>query len=218
MLGWIQLCSRYISCYLCSSAYSAGDEQYYLGLGGWASGPSKVMSCLMRFEGRKMGSSNTSENSFNKEKIYRPLAPGAKGVRGPSYSPSSMSLAPIARRFPDSCNSVNHVALCDLWMVFIKDLKEHSSTWISHNNEVPSTTLSPNIIDVVYQSMVGFVSAKYGIPKITGEGNQSNTTHVYACLPGTIAPSEATILKCTSICLLRCNTHPSTILTTSLQA
>ena len=61
-----------------------------------------------------MGSLNTSENLSNKAEIYGSLAPGAKGVQGPSYSPSSTSLAPIARRLPDGCNNVNHAALCDL--------------------------------------------------------------------------------------------------------
>ena len=75
-----------------------------------------------------MGSSNTSENSSNKAEIYGSLATGTKGVWGPSYSPFSMSLAPIARRLLDGCNNVDYAALCDLKMVVIKDLKEHSST------------------------------------------------------------------------------------------
>ena len=75
-----------------------------------------------------MGSSNISENLTNKAKIYGSLAPGAKGVLGPSYSTSSTSLAPIAMKLPDGFNNVNYVQLCDLQMVFIKDLKEHSST------------------------------------------------------------------------------------------
>ena len=58
--------------------------------------------------------------------------------------------------------------------------------------------------------MVGFVLANNGIPSTTGEGNQSKTTYEYACLAGTIAPSEATILKRTRTRLLFCNTHPST--------
>ena len=41
---WIQPCSRYVSSYLCTSVYSVGDKGYCLGLGGWASGSSKVMS------------------------------------------------------------------------------------------------------------------------------------------------------------------------------
>ena len=39
--------------------------------------------------------------------------------------------------------------------------------------------------------------------------NQSNTTHVCACLSDTIIPSEAAILKHTSTCLQLCNTYPS---------
>ena len=117
---------RYVSSCLHTSAYSTGDKQYCLGLGGWASWSSKVMSCVMQSEGRKMGSTNMSENSSNKAEIYGSLAPGAKGVWGPSYSPSSMSLAPIARRLPDGCNNVNHAALHDLRTVFIKTCKEHS--------------------------------------------------------------------------------------------
>ena len=128
-LGWIQPCSRYVSsCLYIASAYSVGDKRYCLGLGGWASGSSKVMLCVTWSEGRKTGSMNISENSSNKAEIYGSLAPGARGVWGPSYSPSSMSLAPIARRLPDGCNNVNHAALWDLQTVFIKDLKEHSST------------------------------------------------------------------------------------------
>ena len=69
-----------------------------------------------------------SENSSNKEEIYGLLAPGDKGVWGPFYSPSSTSLALIARRLPDGCDNVNQAALCDVQMVFLKDLKEHSST------------------------------------------------------------------------------------------
>ena len=137
---WIQLCSRYVSSCLCTSAYSAGDKRYCLGLGGWASGSSKVMLCVMRSKGRKTGSVNTSENSSNKAEIYGSLAPGARGVWIPSYSPSSMSLAPIARRLPDGCNNVNQAALWDLQMVFNKEHKEHSSTKVSHNDKVPSTT------------------------------------------------------------------------------
>ena len=139
-LGWIQPRSRYVSSYLRTSAYSAGDKRYCLGLGGWASGSSKVMSCVTRSEGGKTGSVNTSENSSNKAEIYGSLAPGARGVRIPSYSPSSMSLAPIARRLPDGRNNVNQAALWDLQTVFNKERKEHSSTEVSHNDEVPSTT------------------------------------------------------------------------------
>ena len=83
---------------------------------------------------------NISENSSNKAEIYGSLAPGAKGVWGPSNSPSSTSLAPIATGLPDGCNNVNYAALYDLQMVFINDLKEHSSTGVSYNNKVPSTT------------------------------------------------------------------------------
>ena len=36
---------------------------YCLGLGGWASGSNKVISCVTQSEGRKTGSLNTSENS-----------------------------------------------------------------------------------------------------------------------------------------------------------
>ena len=75
-----------------------------------------------------MGTSNMSENSSSKAEIDGSLVSGAKGVRGPSYSPSSMSLAPIARRLLDGHNNANHAALCDLQTVIIKDLKEHSST------------------------------------------------------------------------------------------
>ena len=114
MLRWIQPCSRYMSSCLCTSAYSVGDKWYCLGLGGWASGSSKVMSCVMWSKGGKTGSMNTSENSSNKAEIYGSLAPGARGVWIPSYSPSSMSLAPIARRLPDGCNNVNQAALWDL--------------------------------------------------------------------------------------------------------
>ena len=113
-LRWIQLHSRYLSSCLCTSAYSAGDKWYYLGLGGWVSGSSKVMSCVTQSKGRKMGSSNMSENVSNKADIYGSLAPGGKGVWGPFYSPSSISLASIARRLPDGCNNVNQAALCDL--------------------------------------------------------------------------------------------------------
>ena len=48
MLGWIQLRSRYVSSCLYTSAYSAGDKQYCFDLGGWASGSSKVMLCVMQ--------------------------------------------------------------------------------------------------------------------------------------------------------------------------
>ena len=71
---------------------------------------------------------NMSENSSNKAEIYGSLAPGARGVWIPSYSPSSMSLAPIARRLPDGHNNVNQAALWDLQTVFNKEHKEHSST------------------------------------------------------------------------------------------
>ena len=128
MLVWIQPCSRYMSSCLYTLAYSVGEKWYCLGLGGWASGSNKVMSCVTWSEGRKMGSSNMAENLSNKAEIYGLLAPRAKGVWGPSYSLSSMSLAPIARRLPDGHNNVNYAALWDLQMAFIKDLKEHSST------------------------------------------------------------------------------------------
>ena len=65
--------------------------------------------------------------------------------------------------------------------------------------------------------MVGFVPAKNGIPKITGEGNWSNTTHECACMPCTIALSKATIYKHTSTCLLLCNTYLSASKTARLQ-
>ena len=42
-----QPCSRYVSSCLCTSAYSSGDKWYCWGLGGWASGSSKVMSCVI---------------------------------------------------------------------------------------------------------------------------------------------------------------------------
>ena len=140
MLVWIQPQSRYMSSFLYTSAYSVGDKQYWLGLGDWASGFNKVMSCVTRSQGRKMVSSNTSQNLSNKAKIYGILAPGGSGVWSPSYSPLSTSLAPIARRVPDGCKNMNHAALCDFQMVFIKNLIKHSSTWISHNNKVSSTT------------------------------------------------------------------------------
>ena len=167
------------------------------------------MSCVMQSKGEKTGSVNMSENSSNKAEIYGSLIPGARGVRIPSYSPSSISLAPIARRLPDGHNNVNQAALWDLQTVFNKERKEHSSTKVSHNDEVPSTTQSPNIADLAYQSMVGFVLAKNGIPRTTGEGNQSKTTHECAFLPGIIAPSKATILKCTRTRLVLRNTYPS---------
>ena len=111
-----------------TSASSVGDKQYYLGLGDWAYGSNKVMSYVTRSKVGKMGSSNMLENLSNKAEIYGLLVPGARGVRGPSYSPSSISLAPLARRMADGPNNVNYKALCDLQIVFIKDLKEHSST------------------------------------------------------------------------------------------
>ena len=98
------------------------------GFGGWASRSSKVMLCVIWYKGRKTGSMNTYENFFNKAEIHSSLTPGAKGFLGPSYSPSSISLAPIARRPLDDHSNVNHAALCVLQTVFIKDLKEHSST------------------------------------------------------------------------------------------
>ena len=99
---------------LCTSAYSVGDKQVCFGLGGWASGSSKAILCVTWSEGGKTSYVNKSENSSNKAEIYRSLASGFKAVWGPSNSPSSMSLAPIARRMPDSHNNVNHAALCDL--------------------------------------------------------------------------------------------------------
>ena len=51
-----------------------------LGLGGWASGPSKVMLCVIWPKGRKTSSANTSKNSSNKAEIYGSLAPRARGV------------------------------------------------------------------------------------------------------------------------------------------
>ena len=113
-LGWIQLHSRYVSSYLYTSLYSVGDKWYCLGLDGWASGSSKVMLCVTQSEDGKTGSANMSENSSNKAEIYRSLAPGARGVWIPSYSPSSKSLAPIARRLPNGHNNVNQAALWDL--------------------------------------------------------------------------------------------------------
>ena len=128
VLGWLQPCSRYVSNCLCTSAYSAGDKRYCMDLNAWASGSSKVTFCVTRSKGGKTGSANISENSSNKAEIYGSLAPGARGVWIPSYSPSSMSLAPIPRRLPNSCNNVNQAALWDLQMVFNKEHKEHSST------------------------------------------------------------------------------------------
>ena len=106
--------SRYVFRCLCTLAYSAGDKRYCLGLGGWASGSSKVILCITQSEGGKTGSANMSENLPNKAEIYGSLAPGDRGVWIPSYSPSSTSLAPIARRLPDSWNNVNQAALWDL--------------------------------------------------------------------------------------------------------
>ena len=140
ILGQIQLRSRYASSCLCTSAYSVADKWYFLGLGGWASGSNKGILCVTRFEGRKTGSMNTSENLSNKAKIYGSLAHGAKGVQGPSNSPFSTSLAPIARRLLDGCNNVNHAAHHSLQTVLINDLKEHSSTRVSHNDKIASTT------------------------------------------------------------------------------
>ena len=114
LLGWIQPCSRYVSSYLHTSACFARDKRYCLGLGGWASGSSKVMSCVTQSKGGKRACVNMSENLSNKAEIYRSLALGARGVRSPSYSPSSKSLAPIARRLPNGHNNVNQAALWDL--------------------------------------------------------------------------------------------------------
>ena len=140
VLEQIQLCSRYVPSCLHTSVYSAGDKWYYLVLDNWASGFNKVMLCVTRCEGGKMGSSNKSENLSNKTKIYGSLAPGAEGVPDPSYSLSGMLLVPIARKLPNSHYNVNHAAPCDLQKVLINDLKEHSSTQVSHNDKVPSTT------------------------------------------------------------------------------
>ena len=100
-----------------------------MGLGSWASGSSKVMLCVMRFKDGKTGFLEyISENLSSKAEIYGLLELGARGVWGPSCSPSSMTLAPIARRLLDGHNNKKHAELCDLLTVFIKDLKEHSST------------------------------------------------------------------------------------------
>ena len=80
VFGWIQLHSRYVSSHLCTSDYSVGDKGFCLGLGGWASGPSKVMLCVMWSKGRKTSSANTSKNSSNKAEIYGSLASRARGV------------------------------------------------------------------------------------------------------------------------------------------
>ena len=101
LLRQIQLRSRYVSSCLRTSVNSVEDKWYCLGLGGWASGSNKLMSCVMQSEDRKMGTLNISENLSNKAEIHGSLAPGAIGVWGPSYSPLSTSLAPIARRPPD---------------------------------------------------------------------------------------------------------------------
>ena len=127
-LRWIRLHCRYVSSCLHTSAYFSGDKQYYLGLGGWASRTSKVMSCVTQSKGRKTGSVNTSENSSNKAEIHRSLAPRTRGVQGPPCCPSSRSLAPITRRLPNGCNNVNQAAHWDLHMVFIEECKDHSST------------------------------------------------------------------------------------------
>ena len=89
------------------------------------------MLCVTQSEGGKMGSMNMSENSSNKAEFYGSLAPGARGVWIPSYSPSRMSLAPIAKRLLDGHNYINHASLYDLQTVFINDLKEHSSTQLT---------------------------------------------------------------------------------------
>ena len=70
VLGWIQPCSRYLSSCLFTSAYSAGDKWYCLGLGGWASGSSRVMSCVMQSKSGNTSSTNTSKNLSNKAEIY----------------------------------------------------------------------------------------------------------------------------------------------------
>ena len=127
-LRQIQPHFRYMSSCLHTSAYFVGDKWYCLGLGGWASGSNKVMFCVTQSKGGKTGSMNMSKNSSNKAEIYGSLAPGARGARIPSYSPSSTSLVPIARKLPNGCNNVNQVALWDLQMVFNKECKEHSST------------------------------------------------------------------------------------------
>ena len=121
VLGHIQLRSRYVSSCLHTSAYSAGDKWYCLGLSGWASESSKVMSCVIWSEGGKTGSVNTSENSSNKTEIYGPLPPGVRGVQITFYFPSSTSLAPIARRLPDGRNNVNQAALWDFRTVVNKE-------------------------------------------------------------------------------------------------
>ena len=127
-LGQIQPYSRYVSSYLRTSAYSVGDKQYCLGLGGWASGSSKVMLCMAQSAGGKTGSTNMFENLSNKAKIYGLIAPGARGFWIPSYSPSSRSLDPIAKKLPDGQKNVNKAALWDLQTVFNEECKEHSST------------------------------------------------------------------------------------------
>ena len=81
-----------------------------------------------------------------------------------------------------------------------------------------SSNKSLNIADLAYQSMVGFVSAKNSILRITRESKPSNTTYEYVYLPCTVAPSKATILKCTSTHLLLCYTYLSTSYIVSLQA
>ena len=83
-LGRIQPRSRYVSSYLRTSAYSAGDKWYCLGLGGWASGSSKVILYVTWSKGGEMGSLNMSKKSSNKIEINGSLAPGARGVQGPS--------------------------------------------------------------------------------------------------------------------------------------
>ena len=67
-LRWIQPCSRYVSSYLRTSAYSAGDKWYCLGLGGWASGSSKVMLCVMQSKGRKLAPQTRPKTRPTKQK------------------------------------------------------------------------------------------------------------------------------------------------------
>ena len=122
-LRWIQLRSRYVSSYLYTLGYSVGDKRYCLGLGGWASRSSRVRLCVMWSKGKKVASTNMSENLSNKAEIYGSLAPWARGVWGPSYSPLSMSLAPIARRPPDGHNNMNRATLYDLQAVLARTSK-----------------------------------------------------------------------------------------------
>ena len=67
-LRWNQQRSRYVSSCLCTSAYSAGDKWYCLGLGGWPSVSSKVISYVMWFEGGRQAPRTHPQTSPTKQK------------------------------------------------------------------------------------------------------------------------------------------------------